>query len=173
MTASEPSSSAGDGSSAPRAESEGGDRLPPGPLPGEPGVPWYVEGVRFQCTACGDCCKNHGEGFQYVFSTRAERRAIAQRLGMTLRNFEAEFTERVMGALSFVSKGDACVFLNEQGRCSVYEVRPKQCRTFPFWPELMDSRGAWDRDVASFCPGADKGQLYDVNEIRKRLAEWR
>lgn len=145
----------------------------PSPRPGEPGVPWYVEGVRFECTACGRCCKNHGEGYEYVFSTRVERRLIASRLGMSARAFEAKYTERVAGSLSFISKGQACVFLDEAGQCSIYDLRPKQCRTFPFWPELLDSEGAWERDVASFCPGVGQGDLHDVNEIRRRLAEWR
>jgi hypothetical protein len=154
-------------------ESPGKQPAIPGPRPGEPGVPWYVEGLRFECTACGRCCKNHGEGYEYVFSTRAERRLIASRLGMTGRAFEAEYTERVAGSLSFTSKDDACVFLDEAGQCSIYDLRPKQCRTFPFWPELLDSEGAWERDVASFCPGVGQGDLRDVNEIRRRLAEWR
>jgi len=149
------------------------DALPAGPRPGEPGVPWYIDGLRFGCSACGRCCHNHGEGYEYVFSTRAERRAIAQHLGLSQRAFEAEYTTRVMGSLSFTSKDNACVLLNDAGQCSVYEQRPKQCRTFPFWPELLESEHAWQRDVASFCPGVEQGELHDVNEIRRRLAEWR
>ena len=30
--------------------------------------------------------------------------------------------------------GFACIFFDEKDKnCSVYELRPKQCRTFPFW----------------------------------------
>ncbi len=137
--------------------------------------PWYVEGLRFECTACGKCCVNHGEGFEYVFSTRAERKAIAERLEISLREFETRYCEKVAGQWSFSSKDNGCIFL-ESGRCSIYELRPKQCRTFPFWPELLESKDTWEKDVASFCPGADqeagKGHLHDFNEIRKRLAEY-
>lgn len=168
----------GDWPESPSARAESGSVRPedggpiPSPRPGEDGVPWYVEGLRFECSACGKCCKNHGDGFEYVFSTRAERRRIASHLGLTQRAFEARYTERVLGSLSFVSKDHACVFLDERGQCSIYELRPKQCSTFPFWPELLESEGAWQRDVASFCPGVGQGDLHDVNAIRKRLAEW-
>lgn len=144
----------------------------PSPAPGEDGEPWYVEGLRFSCTACGKCCLNHGEGYQYVFSTRAERRRIAKRLGLSQRGFESEYCHPVMGSLSFASTGEACIFL-EDGRCSIYEVRPNQCRTFPFWPEVLVDRDTWDRDVASFCPGVGSGEFFDINAIGKRLAEVR
>ncbi|MFT7464557.1 MAG: Fe-S-cluster containining protein [Pseudohongiellaceae bacterium] len=144
----------------------------PSPEPGEDGVPWYAKGLSFSCTACGKCCLNHGEGYQYVFSTRAERRRIAKYMGLSLRGFESEFCKPVLGSLSFTSAGDACVFL-EDGRCSIYELRPNQCRTFPFWPEVLADQDTWDRDVASFCPGVGAGEFFDLNAIRKRMAEVR
>ena len=33
-----------------------------------------------------------------------------------------------------------CVFLNEDRSCGVYHVRPLQCSTYPWWPELMPQR---------------------------------
>ena len=135
------------------------------------GVPWYIEGLRFECTACGKCCKNHGDGYEYVFSTRAERKRIASHLGLSLRAFEAEYTTKVAGRLSFTFKGDACVFL-EDGKCSIYAFRPLQCSTFPFWPELLEDRDTWEKDVASFCPGAGQGTLHDVAEIRAVAAKF-
>lgn len=154
-----------------RGEPGGSD---PGPftpaeaLRGEP--PWYAEGLRFACTACGRCCENHGDGYEYVFSTREERAAIAAHLGLSRKAFEQRFTERVGASRSFVSRGDACVFL-EDGRCSIYALRPSQCRTFPFWPDLLADRDTWESDVASFCPGVGQGDLFDLNAIRARLAE--
>jgi hypothetical protein len=140
------------------------------PLP--EGVPWYVDGLRFGCTACGKCCHNHGDGYEHVFSTRSERKAIAAHLGISLRSFERRYCHRVAGRLSFVGQGDACVFL-EEGLCAIYPLRPKQCRTFPFWPELLEDRETWERDVAAFCPGAGEGPLHDLNALRRALAEWR
>jgi uncharacterized protein len=134
----------------------------------DPGKPWWFEGLRFECTACGKCCVNHGDGFEYVYSTRAERRALAAHLGITERAFEAQYCERIEGHLSFKSRDRACIFL-VGGRCSVYALRPAQCRTFPFWPELLADERAWERDVASFCPGVGQGPVRDANAIRAAL----
>jgi len=133
-----------------------------------PAAPWWFDGLRFQCTACGKCCENHGEGFEYVYSTRAERRALAAHFGLTERAFEAQYCERVEGHLSFKSVNQGCVFLKD-GRCSVYTLRPSQCRTFPFWPELLTDERTWQRDVASFCPGVGQGPVRDANAIRTAL----
>lgn len=51
-----------------------------------------------------------------------------------------------------------------QGGCSVYPVRPAQCRTYPFWPEIISSPTAWEKEAA-FCPGMNKGKLFTVSEI--------
>jgi Fe-S-cluster containining protein len=55
-----------------------------------------------------------------------------------------------------------------ENRCSVYEGRPDQCRTWPFWPEVMDAK-TWKKEVAAFCPGVGKGRLHSAEEIRKNL----
>lgn len=56
----------------------------------------------------------------------------------------------------------------EGKQCSVYEARPTQCRTWPFWPENMDAK-TWDEDVVSYCPGVGKGKLYSQSEIKKLM----
>ncbi|HZL99026.1 MAG TPA: YkgJ family cysteine cluster protein, partial [Planctomycetota bacterium] len=107
--------------------------------------PWFKAGLRFACTACGNCCRNHGDGFDYVYSTLRERRAIAAHLGLPQAEFERLYCDDVEGLLSFKSRpleggkpGKACIFL-EGSRCSIYAHRPLQCRTFPFWPEVLRS----------------------------------
>jgi Fe-S-cluster containining protein len=129
-----------------------------------PPAPWFAPGLRFECTACGKCCVNHGE-YGFVYSSREEREALARHFNLSREAFEARYCDEVPGGLSFKSKDDACTFLRE-GKCSVYELRPSQCRTFPFWPELVGDKDTWDRDVASFCPGVGQGPLHGVDEIR-------
>ncbi len=51
-----------------------------------------------------------------------------------------------------------------------YEARPKQCRTWPFWPEMMDAK-TWSKEITSFCPGVGKGKLVSGAEIEKSLRE--
>jgi spermidine synthase len=62
----------------------------------------------------------------------------------------AAFTRLHDARLSLAARDGACVFL--KGRlCSVYEARPTQCRTYPFWPEVMSPLG-WLRESAR-CEG--------------------
>ena len=136
-----------------------------GPRSGTQDGPWFADGLRFECTACGKCCLNHGDGFNYVYSTRAERRAIAKDLGISLSALERDYCEKVGAHLSFISEDNACVFL-KNGKCSVYEHRPSQCGTFPFWPELVRDEDTWEEDVASFCPGVGQGPVHGPEEIR-------
>ena len=44
-----------------------------------------------------------------------------------------------------------CHFLFEGG-CSIHEAKPTQCRIFPFWPELVESRREWKK-TAALLPG--------------------
>jgi Fe-S-cluster containining protein len=72
-----------------------------------------------------------------------------------------------MGAFSMISLKEKqnydCVFLNERG-CSVYEGRPRQCRTYPFWMSILESEERWEEEKKS-CPGIGKGRLYTKEEI--------
>ena len=43
----------------------------------------------------------------------------------------------------------ACVFFDlEKKQCSIYEVRPTQCRTFPFWDYFKENK----EEVIKECP---------------------
>ena len=45
-----------------------------------------------------------------------------------------------------------CVFLVGGTKCSIHEVWPLQCKTYPFWPGLMDP-AAWVNERATMCEG--------------------
>jgi Fe-S-cluster containining protein len=121
--------------------------------------------VRFECTSCGKCCTFTGPR-QYVFVSIAEAQRIAKFAGLTF----AETTERdAKGRLSLrcvvTPDGGACRFLKDN-RCSVYEVRPRQCRSFPFWPDHLKSAEAW---AAVPCEGVGRGELISVAEVLAKL----
>ena len=69
-------------------------------------------------------------------------------------------------AIAMHASGD-CRFL-EDGRCTVYEARPLQCRTYPFLPldgfTPIESSYTWQYEK-KFCPGIGKGRLYRKAEI--------
>lgn len=122
---------------------------------------WYKDGLRFECTQCGRCCTG-APG--YVWLTRAEITELAELLGLAVEQFTKRFVRKVGRRYSLKEKANNdCVFFD--GGCTVYSARPRQCRTYPFWPENLKSPQAWD-DVAQECPGVGTGKLYPPEEIQ-------
>lgn len=131
---------------------------------------WWAQGVRFQCQGSGKCCTSHGE-FGFVFMTLADRQRMAKHLKMTTRAFTLKHCERTNGAWHLIEdpKDPDCRFLDGK-RCGVYLGRPTQCRTWPFWPEVMSAK-AWKKEVVSFCPGVNKGPVISAERIRAQMEE--
>lgn len=123
---------------------------------------WYRDGVRFACQNSGRCCKARGE-YAHVYLSDAEAEAAARYLSLDLAEFERRYCRFEDGERELRFEGGGCVFLSGN-LCSIYEARPRQCATWPFWPENLDKR-VWDRDVAPFCPGIGKGRTHSVAEI--------
>ena len=133
---------------------------------------WWKDGIQFECQGSGQCCTSHGEhGFVYV--TREDREAGAKVLGITIEEFQTKYCEKTDGLFHLIEeKGKPdCLFLKKK-RCTIYEGRPTQCRTWPFWPDHMGAK-AWSEDVASFCPGVGKGKVHSQQTIEKILQEQR
>ena len=125
--------------------------------------------LRFRCTGCGQCCS--GDPDYFVFLNDRESETIRRHLGVTLRWFKRRYLRRTpQGELVINNQGGGrCVFLDKDQRCRIYGVRPLQCRTYPFWPEVVNSRAMW-RAEARRCEGIDHGQVIPVTRIRRLLA---
>lgn len=123
-----------------------------------------ADGLRFQCQGSGKCCTSHGE-YGFVFLTLEDRRRFAKHLKITTRKFTTQYCEQKSGVwhLKEDSKNPDCMFLKNK-QCTVYEGRPTQCRTWPFWPEVLNAK-SWKKDVVSYCPGIGKGKLFSKEEI--------
>ena len=121
-----------------------------------------IDNVRFECLKdCSNCCQL-SSGF--VFLTEDEAAAIAQFLEAPLDLFMEWFIKPVEDQISLVDGDEEhCVFL-EQGICSIYPVRPKQCRTYPFWPENLKTKAHWNL-TKKMCPGIGKGPAISTDEI--------
>ncbi len=125
-------------------------------------------GLRFECTQCGLCCTVRGD-YACVYVDDTECGKLADFLGLDLEVLKKRFTfvdEDGWQQLRF--RQGRCAFLGAEGRCSVYEARPLQCRTFPFWPELI-RRGRWTRQAQRLCEGVGRGPEADADEVRERL----
>ena len=130
---------------------------------------WWHEGVRFVCQGSGRCCVSRG-AYGFVYLTLEDRRRLARTLGVPTRQFTRQYCAKRDGLFHLKDSGPDCVFLEDK-RCSVYEGRPTQCRTWPFWPENMGAR-AWT-SIAAFCPGVGRGRILPRAEVERILQEQR
>ncbi|HLH40218.1 MAG TPA: YkgJ family cysteine cluster protein [Bryobacteraceae bacterium] len=115
-------------------------------------------GLRFSCQrGCINCCDQAG----YVYLTEDDVKRAAQFTGMEAAAFEKKYIYRTRHQRRFRKpRAKQCPFL-EAGGCSIHPAKPTQCRTFPFWPELVENRAAWN-NTARFCPGIGKGPLIQI-----------
>ena len=130
--------------------------------------PWFADGLRFECSECGDCCTG-APG--YVWVNRDEIALLAEYLKMEVAEFEKEYVRKVGVRKSLIeyANGD-CVFFDGQTRkCTVYEARPRQCRTWPFWQSNVSSPAAWQQ-TCEVCPGSGRGKLHSADRILYQIA---
>jgi Fe-S-cluster containining protein len=136
-------------------------------MPLKPDKPFYAGGLRFSCTRCSDCCRLE-PGMVYLRKTDLE--ALVSRLKMRYTDFIAAYCRWIPAGgeeqLSLKEKSNYdCIFWKEG--CTVYEDRPLQCRTYPFWLSLLDSKETWD---SQSCPGMGRGAVHSFSEIESLVA---
>jgi len=87
------------------------------------------------CAGCHDCCEGMGDS---VVLDPMDVYRLCTNLGKTpqelvstgLIQFDA-MDGNILPHLCMSGKNQCCVFLNEQGRCSIHNFRPGFCRLFP------------------------------------------
>ena len=140
---------------------QGDARLTDPPMP----APWYRDGLRFTCTQCGDCCTGEPGN---VWVNDADLDAIAEFRGEPVEEVRGLYTKKGSRGLSLREKLDGeCVFFERGKGCTIYPVRPSQCRTWPFWESNVATPADWD-ETCSICPGSGRGELISAEEIVKR-----
>lgn len=98
---------------------------------------------QFKCSGCGECCRWTGS----VLLCDSDISRLANYLELSEQEFIDRHTRLAPNRrqLALLDQSDgSCAFLDGD-RCSIYEARPEQCRTFPF---------AWH--VSKGCPELDK-----------------
>jgi Fe-S-cluster containining protein len=133
---------------------------------------WFApQGLRFECTQCGACCTGPAG---YVTVTDDDCAAIATLIGEDLARFLERYTHETPLGRSLNERptehGQDCVFLDRgsvpgKAVCGIYEARPLQCRTFPWWPGHLGSPKAWRR-LGRECEGVGRGGFVPVEDIR-------
>jgi Fe-S-cluster containining protein len=142
--------------------------------------PWFADGLRFTCTQCGNCCTG-APG--YVWMSPEELQRLADHLQLSLQETVKKYGRRIGNRISLKENRNLrgeydCVFLKEEpgpdgkldpakpGRrvCTIYDVRPLQCRTWPFWTGNLESPAHW-ATAGIRCPGINKGRKYDAGQI--------
>ena len=121
---------------------------------------FFDKGLRFECQRCGACCTG-APGTIYVDKNEVD--SIAKYLSARISCFIEKYLYPFRGGYSIREYADGrCFFYN--GGCTVYPVRPSQCKTFPFWVENLRSPKKWRR-MSGECPGIGRGPLYSREQI--------
>ena len=118
--------------------------------------------MRFHCQpGCIRCCEEDG----FVYLTADDIVRMSAHLKISRVEFRRRYVCGEPPLLRFrLRKGRPCPFLLANG-CSIHEVKPLQCSSFPCWPELLDKPGE-RRRVAKYCPGMERGPSLDPDAAR-------
>jgi len=115
------------------------------------------EGYRFSfdenaCSVCsGRCCTGEPG---YIWVRPDEIRGIAAFLDMDIEDFKKTylFKEGYRFSIKEAKKENSCeclFFDSKNLGCTIYHVRPNQCRTFPFWDYFLKH----PQKAGEECPG--------------------
>ncbi len=127
--------------------------------------PFYSDGLNFECQKCSGCCR-HDPG--YVFLSQEDLDNLSRVTSLSEKDFKDQYCREInIGGFRRLSLNEKsnydCIFWKETG-CIVYEGRPLQCRSYPFWTPYLYSKSSWD-ELESSCPGVNKGRIHSFKEI--------
>lgn len=77
------------------------------------------------CTRCANCCRTISPRFR-----KSDVRRIAEHLGMKPADFRTTYLQADEEGALFL-KSTPCPFLGTDSRCTIYEVRPRDCAEYP------------------------------------------
>jgi len=125
--------------------------------------------LRFECQAgCTDCCTRPG----FVYVNQADIDRAAAFVGISPDEFERRYIYRTRRKIRLRRPRRLYCYFLADGRCGIHAVKPVQCRTYPFWPELIESKREWRRQ-ARVCPGIGKGPLVNIQMAKQSAQEIR
>lgn len=125
---------------------------------------FWKNGIQFDCHQCGHCCTFEGGA---IYASEEEFQAIADRLNISIDEFYQQYTFESGGLVSIKSHKEGPCYFYKDG-CTIYEERPTQCRTYPFWPEVINREHDWIKESRT-CAGIGKGKAWTKEEIKEEL----
>ena len=123
----------------------------------------------FDCDRCGDCCRNIKDS---VMVECLDLYRLARFFGMEMSDVVLQYTNTAFLAWAFPvfmlktkQHGDACIFL-KASKCSVYQARPRTCRTYPLGVGPDDENpGEWLNFIVS-------RKQHHFNGSRRLVGDW-
>ena len=109
------------------------------------------------CSRCGTCCKN-----SYLTFSKAEMDRIIRIHRLDRKTILQSLVDY---GYTFVS-WNGCVFLGDDGLCSIYDERPITCRMFPF---IIDDGGRLRIDTE--CDNYKTVTIDDFNKAKGLFIE--
>jgi hypothetical protein len=124
--------------------------------------------LRFECTGCGACCLG-GPG-HFVAVSAAEAEDIREHLALQPGWFRRRYLVSLEGGRQGIrlEADGRCPFLGQDRRCRIYALRPAQCRSYPWWPEIVNTKAGWAAE-ARRCEGMNRGATVPVSTIEREL----
>ena len=94
------------------------------------------------CDSCGGKCCTGESG--YIWLNADEMVNLADFLNISVDELKLKFLQKFGYKFSIketkIDDGYACVFFDQiSKKCQIYDVRPTQCRTFPFWNHFQNN----------------------------------
>lgn len=81
---------------------------------------------QIDCTKCGHCCRSYGPVFR-----NTDVKHICKELGTSEKEFTAKYLQPDSEGVGFELQKLPCPLQNEDNSCSVYDVKPLSCSSFP------------------------------------------
>jgi uncharacterized protein len=105
--------------------------------------------AKIDCLQCANCCKNYSPRFK-----QPDIKRISKHLRMKEGDFAASFLKLDTDG-DYVANSTPCPFLEEGNQCSVYDVRPADCRNYPYTnQDVMIKRVPLTLKNSTVCPAA-------------------
>ena len=105
-----------------------------------------------KCAECGGNCCIGESGYIWITIDEIEKLASFLKIPVerVFERYLQKFGYRFSIKENQLSEENyACVFFDiEQKKCTIYDVRPSQCRSFPFWEHFKTNQN----EVKEECP---------------------